>query len=207
MSVTLRSRLVRVFWVIHAVATVAEPPTSDPSTPDIAVKIVTSMTVPFRARASLTSRTHAAATESSGRRPLCPQLGEDFRQPFDDVCFDLGRLHLAQRLDGSLPLREMHHQHVAQFRECHRVIRSAHRGVVVQDTLDDPRLEDLHVAYERQSGNLVIELVEILRPPRDKKIIRLVSHRSPVLASTCDGSDVRSVTRVDAFFRRCDSCP
>ena len=46
MSLTLSSRRVSVFWVIQAVATVADPPTSEPSTPDMAAMRFVSMAIP-----------------------------------------------------------------------------------------------------------------------------------------------------------------
>ena len=63
---------------------------------------------------------------------------------------------------------------------------AAHRRVVVQDALDDAGLEDADLAQQREPRDLAVELVEVLRPPGDLKLVRLRGHASLLAGSAGD---------------------
>ena len=132
MSLTLSSRRVSVFWVIQAVATVADPPTSEPSTAAIALTIALSMR----------SLIHAGGHFPSKSAKRLPQL-------LDDMRLDLRGLQLPYSLDRLLAIRKIEHQHVVQLCESDGIGCSAHRSVFLEHTLDDAGIEDSYLTKQR----------------------------------------------------------
>src|SRR5215468_4155755 len=168
MSLWISSLLLAVLWVIQVVATVAEPPTSDPRTPDIAVRIVESIGVSY-----------GGLTRTGLLRN---RLGEALLQPLDHMRLDSRRLNLPDSLHRLLVYCVMHHHHVVQLCEGHRIVRSTYGSVFVQHALDDARIENPHLAQQREPANLEVELVEVLRPPSGNKFVVFASHGLRLLA-------------------------
>src|SRR6185369_13313103 len=113
------SRLLTVLWVTQAVATVADPPISEPTKPERTEMVGVSMALLACEPAC------RGAAAPSARRPTAAELRQRLAQPLDHIPFDRRDLRLA-RLRG--PLRvdsEVHHQQIAQLRERHWVVRPA----------------------------------------------------------------------------------
>src|SRR4030095_12185536 len=112
-SVFAISRLLAVFCVSHAVATVAEPPTSDPSTPDIAPIRFGSIAPPWALR---------RGSEGSGGRLLAFQVREALLEPVEDIVLAPRCRRLSKDVDRLLAYREVHHQQGAQLGESDGIV-------------------------------------------------------------------------------------
>src|SRR4030095_6949992 len=66
---------------------------------------------------------------------------------------------------------EIQHQQAVQLGESDRVRCSAHRIVLSQHALDDAVVEDSYLTEQAQARDLAVELVDVLRPPRDLEVV------------------------------------
>src|SRR6476659_6751299 len=111
-----------------------------------------------------------------------PQAVADARfQALDDLGHDLRRLRLPHAARGLPADVVVHLESGAQLLEPGGIARSAYRRVVLQHALDDARIEDAHVAGDRKAGDLVVDVVDVFRPPGAAQIAVLLGHSRPLL--------------------------